>query len=110
MRHNDLLFFLDALGTFARAADFAGATHQLLDDTFDHLNHVRLALAQVWIVKRIELFHERVHLLYERPFGIAAARTNQRLRPINQFRVLQDQRMHINKGAHFRGRLGHFTA
>ena len=110
MRHDNLFFFLDAFGGFARPADFSGATHQFLDDAFNHLHHIGLALTQIRVVKGIKLFDQRVHLLHQRPLGIAATFTDQGLGYIDQFRVLQNQGMHVDKRPHLGRRLHHLAS
>ena len=107
MRHDNLLFFFNAFGTLTGFANLAGATHQLLDDAFNHLHHISFTLAQIGIVDGIELLHQIIHLLHQRPLGVAATLTNQGFGYIHQFGILQNQRMHIDKGTHFGGRFRH---
>ncbi len=108
--HDDLLIFLNAFGRFTGTTNFAGAAHQLLDDPFHHLHDISLALTQVGVVKGLELFDQRIHLLNKRPFGITATGSNQRFRHIDQLGILQDQTMHVDEGAHFCRRFRHVAA
>ena len=66
VRHQDRVL----LGAGRR--DGAGLAEEALQDPLDDLHDVRLALAQVGIVDRVELLDQHVHLLDQRPFRVAA--------------------------------------
>ena len=104
VRHHDHLAFLllqglEFLGTGKRGM-FAGFTHEeRFQDSFHHLHHIGPALAQILVLDRIELRHQRVHLLDQRPFSVAAPVFDDAQRLLRQHGVGQDHRMQIEKCA-----------
>ena len=96
MRDDDQVLFLDALrGAQRRPADMAG---QLLDDALDHLPDVLPALAQIGVLEFVELRDQLLHLLHQRPFGIAAALADQRLRYLAQLGIVEDHAVQVEEG------------
>ena len=101
MRDDDQVLFLDPLrGAQRRPADMAG---ELLDDALDHLPDVLPALAQIGVLEFVELRDQLLHLLHQRPFRIAAALTDERLRHLAQLGIVEDHAMQVEKGAELGG-------
>jgi hypothetical protein len=73
----------------------AGMAHQHLEHPLDHLHHVGLALAQVFVLDLLELLDQLLHLLHQGPLGVAAPRADQLARGLGQHRVGQQ-----HHGAH----------
>ena len=76
----------------------AGVAKQFLDHAFDHLHHVEFAFAQVGVVELLELLDQVLHLLNERPFGVAAPLADDVARLLGQFRVFQEHGVDVDEG------------
>ena len=72
---------------------------QHLDQPFHHLHHVGAALAQVAVLDLVELLDHVIHLLNQRPFGVAASLTDQCPGGLDQHRVGQHHHLQIDEGA-----------
>ena len=107
VRDDDAAFFLDPLGRLEHR--LAGAAEQFLDDALDDLDDVELALAQVGVVKLLELSDQMLHLLHQCPFGIAAPLADDLARLVDQLRVFQEHGVDVDEGGELgRGVLGGF--
>ncbi len=78
---------------------------QALQDPLDDLHDVGLALAQVGIVDRVELLDQHVHLLDERPLGVAALLGDDLLWRVRQRRIGEDHPVHVEERAELRRRI-----
>ena len=85
-----------------RAVEPAGLAEQRLDHPLDHLHDVLLALAQVGVLDLVELGDQLIHLLHQRPLGIAATLGNDLARHLAQHRVGQDHHVQVDECADFR--------
>ncbi len=104
---DDQRFFLGVLGRLQRS--LARMAEQFLDHPLDDLNHVVLAFAQVGIVELLELPDQMLHLLDQRPFGVAAAFADDLARFFDQFGVFEEHRVDVDEGRELRrGVLGIF--
>ncbi len=83
----------------------AGVAKQHLDQALDHLHHVGLALAQVGVLDLAELLDQVLHLLHQRPFGVAAALGDELARGVDQHRVGQHHQLQVDEGADLAVRL-----
>jgi hypothetical protein len=72
----------------------------------DHLHDVLLALPQVRVFDLLELLDQPVHLLHQRPFGVAQLLGDDLARGARQRFVAQQHRVDIDEGADFRGGVG----
>jgi len=95
------------------ARDEGAFAHDALDD----LAHVVAALAQINVVDFLELADQDLHLLHDRPFGVAAPLADDLLGHLAQFRVGENHQMQLYESADIRGRSlrgsldrGEFTA
>ena len=83
----------------------AGMAEQHLDQALDHLHDVGLALAQVGVLDFAELLDHVLHLLHQRPFGVAAAFGDQLARGLDQHRVGEHHQLQVDEGADLAVRL-----
>jgi hypothetical protein len=93
---DDQRLFLRALGRLQLGA--ARPAEQFLDDALDDLHDVELALAQIGVVKLLELSDQMLHLLDQRPLGVASPFADDLARLLGQFRVLQEHRVDVDEG------------
>ena len=83
----------------ARRRDGPGLAEEPLQDPLDDLHDVGFALAQVEVVDRVELLDQHVHLLDQRPFGVAALLGDDPLRRVRQRRVRENHPVDVEKRA-----------
>ena len=93
VRDQDRLVFSGG-GTHA-----AALAEQDLEHALDHLHDIGLALAQVRVLDRIELLDQHVHLLRQRPFGVAELIGDHPLRRLGKRRIGEDHPVHVEKCA-----------
>ena len=82
----------DRLLLGAAARQRARLAHQPLQHALDDLHDVGLALAQVRVLDLVELLDQHVHLLRQRPLGVAALLGDdllRRLDSVGSFRIIQ---------------------
>jgi hypothetical protein len=105
VRHHDQLMLLRQLRLGGRPV-----ADQRLEHALDCLLDVGLALAQVGVLDLLELLDQRLHLLHQRPFGVAQALPDELARRVRQRGVLQDHAVQVDEGAELRGRVvGHLA-
>ena len=75
------------------------------EHALDHLDDVGLALAQVRVLDLVELVEQRVHLLLERPLGVAVLGLDERLRHHRQRLVVEDHQVQVEEGLELRRRV-----
>ena len=56
------------------------------------------ALTQIGVLEFVELRDQLLHLLHQRPFGIAAALADQRLRYLAQLGIVEDHAVQVEEG------------
>jgi hypothetical protein len=95
VRHDDR-----RLVAAAPRSEPARLAEQGLHHALDHLHDVVLAFAQVGILDHVELRDQFVHLLYQRPFGIAAPLGDDLARHLAQHRVGQDHHVQVDERTH----------
>ncbi len=83
----------------------AGVAEQHLDQALDDLHHVGLAFAQVGVLDLAELLDQVLHLLHQRPLGVAAALGDELARGVDQHRVGQHHQLQVDEGADLAVRL-----
>ncbi len=89
----------------ARRNERAGLAEQALQHALDDLDDVGLALAQVGVLDLLELSDEHVHLLRERPLGVAVLLGDDALRFLGKRGVRENHRVHVEDGAELRRRV-----
>ncbi len=83
----------------------AGVAEQHLDQALDDLDHVGLAFAQVGVLDLAELLDEVLHLLHQRPLGVAAALGDEVAGGVDQHRVGEHHQLQVDEGADLAVRL-----
>jgi hypothetical protein len=63
---------------------------QFLDHALDHLARRRTCARAGRVVELLELIDQVLHLLHQRPFGIAAPLADDLARLVDQFRVFEE--------------------
>ena len=84
------------------AGAIAGMAQQSLDQAFDQLHDVGLALAQIGVLDRVELVDQHFHLLHQRPFGVAASLADMGASSVDEQRVLQEHLLQFDEDRDFR--------
>ena len=83
----------------------AGVAEQHLDQALDDLDDIGLAFAQVGVLDLAELLDQVLHLLHQRPLGVAAALGDELAGGVDQHGVGEHHQLQIDEGADLAVRL-----
>ena len=103
MRHHQHLTLLRAC-LVERRLHRRRRAHQAFEYPLDYLGDIVTALAQIYVFDSVELRDQRIHLLNQRPLGVAQTLFDDAHRLFRQHRVRQDQPMQIQESPKVAGR------